>query len=89
MTKKFNIISVVSLVVSCVVCGFLVVEFTKPTSSLAVLVSMIVLSILGFVCSIIGVKSKRTGLSIVAVVLGSLAMASILVLFLLMLVMGA
>ena len=86
MTKKWNIIS---LVASSIVCGFLVIEFSEPTSSLAVLVSMIILSIIGFACSIIGVKSKQTGVSVAAFILGGLAMVSILALFLIMLVMGA
>ncbi len=86
MTKKWSILS---LAASCAVCGFLVVEFTKPTSSLAVLISMIVLSVIGFVCSVIGVKSRRTGLSVAAVVLGSAAMASVFLLFFIMLIMGA
>ena len=86
MSKK---LSIVSLIVSCAVCGFLVLEFTRPTSSSFLLIGMAALSALGFLCSVIGVRRNWTGLSVMAVVVGSLAMTAILVMFFIMLAMGS
>ena len=86
MSKR---LSIISLIISCFVCAFLVVEYVRPTSSLVVLISTIVLSIIGFICSIISARNERTRLSITALVLGIITTAIILALFLLMLIMGA
>ena len=86
MSKK---LSILSLIVSCAVYGFLVLEFTSPTSSSFLLIGMAALSVLGFLCSVIGVRRNWTGLSVIAVVMGSLAMKAIFGMFLIMLAMGA
>jgi len=80
--------SIASIIISCIVFGYLIVEFYKPLSSLAILIFMLCLSIVGFALSIISAKELQTEFTIIAVIIAFIAMATILTFFLIMLIMG-
>lgn len=80
--------SIVSIIVSCIVFGFLFIEFYRPVSSRAIFIFIVCPSVVGFTYSVIGALANRTGLSVVAVILGVIAMSTILAIFLIMLIMG-
>lgn len=81
-------LSLFSLLITCITFGFLVLEWFTPSSSLVLLIAMIVLSIIGFVCSVLGVRKGQNALSIAAVILGFIAMGLMLLIFSIMFIMG-
>ena len=84
-----NKYSKVSLIISCIVTGYIYSVFTEPSGSLALLVGSVVLSIIGFICAINGFMKERTGLGTIPVILSSITMAIMIALFLIMFAMGA
>ena len=84
-----NKYSKLSLIISCLVAVYIYIEFTAPSSSLVLLVGSVVLSIIGFICAINGFIKERTGLGTIPIIFSSVTMAIMLVLFLIMLALGA
>ena len=86
MNNKY---SKVSLIISCIVAGYIYSVFTEPSGSLALLVGAAVLSIIGFICAINGFRKERTGLGTIPIILSSVTMSIMLALFLIMFANGA
>ena len=84
-----NKYSTLSLIITFIAAGVLYIEFTRPSSSLVLLVGTVILSIAGFIFAIKGFGKERTGLGTIPVVLSSVTMATWLALFLIMFAMGA
>ena len=80
---------IVSLISTCIVIIYLVVMFTEPIGSLALLLGSVIVSVIGFAFAIAGFIKERTRFSIILLVLSSIAMTVILAVFLIMLAMGA
>lgn len=82
-------ISYLSLVISVVICCFLFIEMTEPVSSAALLIGMVVLSVAGFVISLVGAKHDRSFVCMAAPVFSGFVMLIMVIVFALMMIMGA
>ena len=83
-----NKLSITGLLLSVIVCGFLILEWFSPTSSLTLLVSMMVMAIVGFTFAVMGIKQNRSAMSMVSMIVGTAAAGLISLLFLAMFIMG-
>lgn len=83
-----NKLSTLALFLAGLVCGFLILEWITPTSSLALLVSMIAVALVGIVLAVMGIKKQKSALSVISLVAASLSAGVIIILFGIMLIMG-
>lgn len=85
-----NKLSILALFLAGVVCGFLIFEWITPTSSLALLVSMIAVALVGIVLAVMGIKKQKqkSALSVISLVAASLSAGVIIILFGIMFIMG-
>ncbi len=85
MNNKF---STSALFLAGLVCWFLVLEWINPTSSLALFLSMIAVSLVGIILAIMGIKKQKSTLSVISLVATAILTGTIIVLFGIMLIMG-
>lgn len=83
-----NKLSTLALFLDGLVCGFLILEWINPTSSLALLLSMIAVTLVGIVLAIMGIKKQKSALSVISLVVAAVLTGTIIVLFGIMLIMG-
>lgn len=83
-----NKLSTLALFLDGLVCGFLILEWINPTSSLALLLSMIAVTLVGIVLAIMGIKKQKSALSVISLVAASLSAGVIITLFGIMFIMG-
>ena len=83
-----NKLSTLALFLAGLVCGFLIFEWITPTSSLALLVSMIAVALVGIVLAVMGIKKQKSALSVISLVAASLSAGVIIILFGIMFIMG-
>ena len=83
-----NKLSTLALFLAGVVCGFLIFEWSTPTSSLALLVSMIAVALIGILLAVMGIKKQKSALSLISLVAASLSAGVIIILFGIMFIMG-
>lgn len=83
-----NKLSTLALFLAGLVCGFLIFEWIKPTSSLALLLSMIAVALVGSILAIMGVKKQKSALSVISLVATAVLTGTIIILFGIMLIMG-
>ena len=83
-----NRICVFAFIMSIVVAIFIIIEFTNPVCSLALVVSMVALSVAGFGCALKGIRNDRTPLSVAVLIFSSFVMIMLLLIFLIWIIMG-
>jgi len=83
-----NKLSTLALFLAGLVCGFLIFEWITPTTSLALLVSMIAVALVGIVLAVMGIKKQNSALSVISLVAASLSAGVIIILFGIMFIMG-
>nr|WP_298568978.1 hypothetical protein [uncultured Mogibacterium sp.] len=83
-----NKLSTLALFLAGLVYGFLIFEWITPTSSLALLMSMIAVALVGIVLAVMGIKKQKSALSVISLVAASLSAGVIIILFGIMLIMG-
>ena len=83
-----NKLSTLALFLAGLVCGFLILEWIDPTSSLALLLSMITVALVGVILAIMGIKKQKSALSVISLVATVVLTGTIITLFGIMLIMG-
>lgn len=83
-----NKLSTLALFISGIVLGFLLYEWFSPTSSLALLVAMVILSIIGLCLSLYALKKETSKLIKIALFIGAAISALMIIVFSIMFVMG-
>lgn len=83
-----NKLSTLALFLAGLVCGFLIFEWITPTSSLALLVSMIAVALVGIVLAVMGIKKQKSALSVISLAATAASAGTIIILFAIMFIMG-
>ena len=83
-----NKLSTLALFLAGLVCGFLVFEWITPTSSLALLVLMIAVALVGIVLAVMGIRKQKSALSVISLVAALLSAGGIIILFGVIFIMG-
>lgn len=85
MNKRFTTLTITIIGI---VGAFLIVEWYRPTNSLALFLSMVMLSVVGFALSIYGFKRRKSKLSILLLIIGALFAGLLILCFATMFIMG-
>ena len=83
-----NKLSTLALFLAGLVCGFLVFEWITPTSSLALLVLMIAVALVGIVLAVMGIRKQKSALSVISLEAALLSAGGIIILFGIIFIMG-
>ncbi len=85
MNNKFSIIA---LILAGLVCGFLILEWFNPTSSLTIFLSMEAVAVIDIVLAIMGIRKQKSALSIIALAAAAVSAGIMIIIFGIMLIMG-
>lgn len=77
-----NKLSTLALFLAGVVCGFLIFEWITPTSSFALLVSMIAVALVGIVLAVMGIKKQKSALSVISLAATAASAGTIIIIIL-------
>ena len=85
MNNKF---STIALILAGLVCGFLILEWFNPTSSLKIFLSMEAVAVIDIVLAIMGIRKQKSALSIIALAAAAVSAGIMIIIFGIMLIMG-
>lgn len=83
-----NKLSIIALLLAGLVCGFLILEWINPTSSLTIFLSMVAVAVIDIVLAIMGIRKQKSALSIIALAAAAVSAGIMIILFGIMLIMG-
>ncbi len=83
-----NKISIMALLLAGLVCGFLILQWVNPSSSLTLLYLMIAAAVVSIIFAIMGIKKQKSILSITALTVALASAGTLFALVAIILIMG-